>query len=237
MREFTTLKFCDLCWEESETKVPGITTFTIGVTEGETQPALRLLECCEAHVETFQFLRGLMNRLGKFDRYNTSAPPAFAMAAATGPGSRGPRGPNQGTTPVEPCPVCGSVMTRSGIVMHMWNLHLIPLGVEKPPAPTSCPDCDFEGSATAVGVHRVTKHKYNVINHTYQVYLDARAGKHPKATVALNGIDQLALTDGDAGDVEDGGVLELEGPSVKAEGEVAGGKPKRSHRKQQPALT
>jgi hypothetical protein len=164
MREQRILIWCDACAAQSGddagdlTLVEATESFTVGITQGEERPTLKLLELCEPHFK--ELLAPVISMIGQ-----TGQVPELATKSV------GPL-PRTGTRKIYPsgeatvCRICElSSSSMSSLVSHIWAKH------NKEPRPevsTVCVECGEEfGSPGGARMHRTMTHNFSALDEAY----------------------------------------------------------------------
>jgi uncharacterized C2H2 Zn-finger protein len=145
-REIIVASWCDRCQAIDDRKEPATHTYTIGLVKGETRPALKVVELCDAHDP---MLADLFDLLAK-----NSIP--------LEPPTAGKRAPADDLV----CRVCGKEFTaRTSTVQHVWQMHRP--GEDRGKQPARCPECHEPFSAPAMSSHRSRSHGFSALDNAY----------------------------------------------------------------------
>lgn len=161
MRRVKIEQWCDFCWQDDEQETEAVRCYTVGVVEGETRPALRIVETCEMHSKLIGDLLGALEGCVPFQADHPATGKAAVQRdpqAALFATARRPLPPSQQP---HDCPLCSRTLGKGALVEHIWKTHRTD---DRPQAPTSCPDCGLRmKSAQAVGQHRRHSHGYDAL--------------------------------------------------------------------------
>jgi hypothetical protein len=149
-REIIVAAWCDRCEAAERLKVPATHTYTIGLVRGESRPAPRVIELCDACDPALA------------DVFDLVAKHSIPLDTAN------PTKPPEASSPAEfaECLVCGSTMTRGSIVGHVWSQHRP--GETKPAQPARCPVCRGSYSAAGMPMHRARAHGDYALDEAYR---------------------------------------------------------------------
>lgn len=146
MREMIMRRWCDECWHEGQLQNEASFTYTMGVVQGESRPALKVLELCEDHNKLAVDLMDLLKEIGQL--------PDFTQAKKT-PASSTP------AVPQLACPVCGMAMAKTSLIGHVWSKHRTD---RRPDQPRNCPTCgEFIDNGTGMSAHRRSSHGFDAL--------------------------------------------------------------------------
>lgn len=144
-REIIVASWCDRCQAIDDRKEPATHTYTIGLVKGETRPALKVVELCDAHDP---MLADLFDLLAK-----NSIPLEPAK--------------KQPASELE-CRICGREFSaRTSIVQHVWQVHR-PGEDRLGEQPARCPECGDSYSPDGMRRHRSRVHGYTALDAAYE---------------------------------------------------------------------
>jgi hypothetical protein len=173
MRELILKVWCDLCALERVSggldiavNVEAKHTYTLGAVQGESRPALKVLELCDTHDKVATDLIELLGQLGQTPELKTKPAPV-----APPPVER------QGTAKrLVPCPCCRVETGRNTLVAHVWGRHRTD---QRPDLHGVCPECKLRvDSNTGLSAHRRSSHGFDAL-------VEALAGVDEKRYPAL----------------------------------------------------
>jgi uncharacterized C2H2 Zn-finger protein len=144
-REIIVASWCDRCQAIDDRKEPATHTYTIGLVKGETRPALKIVELCDAHDPMLADLFDLLAKNSIPLEPATRAEPADDLA----------------------CRVCGKEFTaRSSTVQHVWQVHR-PGEPRVGQEPARCPECRESFDPAGMRAHRSRAHGYTALDRAY----------------------------------------------------------------------
>lgn len=149
MRELRLLKWCDMCWQETETQQEAVNSYSVGICSGESRPALKLVELCDTHQKVLVDLLALLANIGTTPDLipKKSTKPVAAL---------------QTVRPTKPCPVCHELVGENVLVTHVWRMHR---DDERPPMPKVCPQCRAQvETGTGMSAHMRNVHQYSALD-------------------------------------------------------------------------
>lgn len=145
MREMVMNRWCDSCFLEDQAKVPAAHTFTVGASNGESRPALKVLELCERHAKLILDVQALLAETGQTPELSSRRP---APTAPTG-------------QRLTPCPVCQRSVPRNQLVAHVWRHHRAD---RRPDHHGKCPTChEQQENGAGLAAHRRITHGYDAL--------------------------------------------------------------------------
>jgi len=154
MRELIIRAWCDRCESLGNERTEAKHTYTIGIVKGETRPAPRVIELCDACDAEIDWLPKLMAD------HSIPLDPKAKPAAPLQP----PAAP-LGTDRVM-CRVCGRELVKTAIVGHIWSQHR--RGEKRPAPPSVCPTCREDFDVQGMTMHRVLQHGYSPVEAAYE---------------------------------------------------------------------
>jgi len=154
MRELIIRAWCDRCESLGNERAPAEHTYTIGIVKGETRPAPRVIELCDACDAEIDWLPKLVAD------HSIPLDPKHPQAAA-------PQRPPAATQPSDrlECRVCGRALSRSALIGHLWSQHH---RKQRPPPPSVCPECREVFDMQGMTMHRVLQHGFSPIDEAYK---------------------------------------------------------------------
>ena len=148
-REIIVASWCDRCQAIDDRKEPATHTYTIGLVKGETRPALKIVELCDAHDPMLADL---------FDLLAKNAIPLEPPAKRADPADD------------LVCRVCGKEFTaRTSTVSHVWNIHRTDTtrAEAMQAQPSRCPECREPFSPEGMRAHRTRAHGWTALDEAY----------------------------------------------------------------------
>jgi len=146
-REIIVASWCDRCQAIDDRKEPATHTYTIGLVKGETRPALKIVELCDAHDP---MLADLFDLLAK-----------NAIPLEPAPAKRAPADELA-------CRICGKEFTaRTSVTQHVWTVHR-PGQTRGGNQPARCPDCREAYEPDGMRMHRSRSHGYTALDMAYE---------------------------------------------------------------------
>lgn len=150
MDEVVVKRWCDLCRAtEEDARTEAVQRFEVSVAkEGTTRTLMRAVDCCDKHQAQLLGLQEMVKKVGTPQRVKPTERAELADRAE-------PDDDNMA------CPVCGRVMTRRAVIVHLVNIHK----AKRPGQPAKCPDCRQLGTGGPQGManHRRIVHGYDYV--------------------------------------------------------------------------
>jgi hypothetical protein len=155
MREVIFKAWCDRCESLGQPRTEALHTYSIGIVKGETKPAIRVIELCDAcdSAEVDILSKLLATHSIPLDTKSAAIPAAPARHT----GGYDPSAKQE-------CRICNRDYSVSSLAQHIWAVHR---GQPKPPPqPTRCPDCGI--TIPGMGQHRSQAHGWSAIQEAYK---------------------------------------------------------------------
>jgi hypothetical protein len=153
-RELIIKSWCDRCESKGVLKVPAEHTYTIGFTAGESRPALRVIELCNACDAEIDWVPKLLADNSIPLDAPKITPPTLSDAPP----------PTQYSNRVA-CRVCGKTYPTTTIAAHVWGMHRH--AESRPKQPNKCPECGVVRTS-GMAQHRTTAHRFSAIDEAYR---------------------------------------------------------------------